>query len=128
MEMLRPEGRWPAVKSSILFAIFCLEYLGIAWCSVSYLPRIESDYADRLGTGGMPEESAHVFRFADRARGRWGSALAPLAAAAAVWLLGLRLRRRALFDGLWFGGIVLLALLFLLGYAILIVPLLAAPR
>lgn len=126
MESAAREGPWPSIKCSILFAVFCLEYAGIAWCGVSYLPRIEAEYAERIGAVEMPEESAQVFRTASALQGRWGPALAPLGAFAAIWLAGLRMRRWALFDGLCFGGIILLALLFLLGYATLLVPLLAA--
>lgn len=124
----RPESRWPAIKNGVLLAILVVEYLGVAWCALAYLPGVEARYREQLGPVEVPIESDRVFAISRALDGRWPLAIVPLAALVAVGSLAFRTRRWALFDGLYFVGIVLLALLFLFCYLSLAVPLVGAPR
>lgn len=128
MESIRRGGRWRAFKRVALVAVLVVEYAGVAWCLVEYLPRIEATYRARMEPGSVPEEAARFFRIAAALDGRWALGLAPLAAYLLVASLGGLPRRGPVFDGLCFGAIVLLALAFVFGYLSLAVPLMAAPR
>ena len=124
MEQLeRPGFGWSCVRNSILFLILALESGGIGWCALSYLPRIETSYLERIEPQPLPSESDQIFDL-----GHWMASHPLVMVAAGLLLLvlegiALATRRWPIFDAIYFVGIVALGLGFLYAYVSLALPL-----